>query len=119
MKKISRVGLGMAVLLWCSCVQVELRDKSPEYREGFRQGAQEAKVEIEEGKMTNYSYGFGAKSGGVCPVTGLPYTGIAGCVVDDFIKGREDGHDQLIYEELGLRWDPSDHYLFDDFGNLQ
>ena len=117
MNRLTSISLILLALAAASCVQPELRGKSKEYRDGWRLGVTEAKAEIESKEMTIYTYGLGARSGGVNEETGLPYTAIAGCVVDDFIHGREDGHDQLIYAELGLPWESGTDMVFDDFGN--
>lgn len=80
-------------------------------------GTAEAKKEMASGAMTIYTYGFGARSGVKHEPTGLPYLAIASCVVDDFTHGRKDGHDRLIYAELGLPWVSGRDMVFDDFGD--
>jgi hypothetical protein len=75
---------------------------SREYRQGYRAGRTEAEAEWAGGQPTFYvtgdgSYGLPPQ---LHPETGLPYNPIAGCCVDDYIMGREEGHNRRIQELL-------------------
>ena len=76
----------------------------PEYKEAFKKGIEEAKVEIKNGNLTIYYIGMSfatPKNGGLLnDETGLPYKVISGCVVTPRIIGRADGHNQTIIKYL-------------------
>ena len=89
----------LAVLQF-ACVQPELRDQSTEYREGYAIGAQEAALEIAADTPTIYAFGLISgrfTEGEMQNAEGIPYQAIAGCVVDDGILGRADGHNHAYH----------------------
>lgn len=69
-------------------------------------GAEEARTEWSQGKVTLYTYG-GPGGGGpsLDILLGIPYKGIAGCIVDQGIMDRAAGHNEEVYRltlERGL-----------------
>jgi hypothetical protein len=82
-------------------------DRSPEYRDGYAQGRLEAHHELAEERATIYAYGLRRTLDAVDRTTGLNVRVIAGCVVDDTIHGRADGHDGVInafIKDHGTPW---------------
>ena len=71
--------------------------------ESFQQGVEEAKAEISTNTLTLYTSGLIS-----APVpedwkdneTGLPFKWIAGCIVSEKDRGRQDGHNQMILEHI-------------------
>jgi hypothetical protein len=81
----------------------DLEAKSSEYKKGYAVGVQDAKAEINESRMTFYTYGlrYVPRDGkDIHQDTGLPYQPIAGCMVFDDIRGRAAGHNKTILEYL-------------------
>jgi hypothetical protein len=73
--------------------------KSDEYRVAYEQGRAEADRELNNQSATIYTYGHGDLFENLDRETGLPYSGF-GCVVDDKILGRVDGHNDRIMEHI-------------------
>lgn len=94
----------LAILFGCLSVLICGCDKkSAEYRNAYAEGVVEAKSEISSNAPTLYVVGKG--NGPLSSVkadkeTGLPLKRIAGCLVGDADKGRQDGHNQTILEHL-------------------
>ena len=78
---------------------------SREYQQGYRAGRTEAEAEWAAGTPSYYITGDGSYGliGELDPETGLPCKPIAGCIVDDHIWGREEGHNRRIRELLATR----------------
>jgi hypothetical protein len=69
------------------------------YEAGHARGRAEAYVELALGTPCLYGYGF---PGNVTDArTGLPYKWVAGCVIDERILGRVDGHNAAIRSYFG------------------
>ena len=73
--------------------------KSDEYKAAYKQGQTEADRELADQVATIYTYGLGDLFENLDRETGLPYDGF-GCVVDDKILGRTDGHNDRIMESI-------------------
>ena len=73
--------------------------KSDEYQAAYKQGRAEADRELNDQSATIYTYGLGDLCENLDRETGLPYNGF-GCVVDDKILGRTDGHNDRIMESI-------------------
>ncbi len=73
-------------------------DQSPEYHAGYEKGRKEADAELAAGGATMYAFGLLHDS--LDRETGLLYKAIAGCVVDDQIRGRASGHNDRIAESI-------------------
>jgi hypothetical protein len=99
--RIALVAIG-AVLLFGNGLPAQESDlkESKEFRNGYKQGVAEAEKELKEGRPTLYLSGLQMSLEHLDKETGLPYRVIAGCVVDDGIVGREQGHDETIREHI-------------------
>lgn len=96
--------------------------KTPEYREAYLKGGDEAARELEEGRAVLYDYGLLRES--LDRETGLPFEAIAGCDVRDDALGRAAGHNDRIREFIREHGYPGGSYkrwekeLFDLRGAL-
>ncbi len=74
----------------------ERKKPSEDYRRGREEGIAEARKELVEGTASLYVWG--RRDIGQCldRSTGLPLIAIAGCIIDDGILGRTDGHNEHI-----------------------
>jgi hypothetical protein len=77
-----------------------------DYLAGYKQGQQEAERELKEGRPTIYTYGLPLGFENRDPETGLPYRGIAGCMVNHHVVGRGAGHDDRIMTSIEKRHQP-------------
>jgi hypothetical protein len=66
----------------------------------YKQGRREALAELAAGKATLYTYGLRDFGEDVDRETGLRYHPIAGCLVDDAIVDRTNGHNEQILESI-------------------
>jgi hypothetical protein len=73
-------------------------DRSADFRRGYELGRREADAQISSGAVTIYSYGLVMSLSNFDPETGLPFQPIAGCVVDDRILGRAQGHNERVLQ---------------------
>ena len=73
----------------------------------FAQGRAEAKAEWQTNTATLYRYGLPAAEGNLDRETGLSFTAIAGCIVNDAIQQRAAGHNQRIKELIAQHGLPS------------
>jgi hypothetical protein len=71
-----------------------------DYWAGYKAGAAEADNELKGGRASIYVYGLRPESENQDQETGLPYQGIAGCLVDERIVGRAVGHNERIAEYI-------------------
>jgi hypothetical protein len=71
-----------------------------DYWAGYKVGAAEADNELKAGRASIYVYGLRPASENQDQETGLPYQGIAGCLVDERIVGRAVGHNERIAEYI-------------------
>ena len=78
-----------------------------EYWVGYKVGAAEADNELKAGRASIYVYGLRPESENQDQETGLPYQGIAGCLVDERIVGRAVGHNERIAEYIREQGLPS------------
>jgi len=69
---------------------------SAEYRAGYVRGAAEAAQEFENGSARIRVYGMRVSSDTLDRETGLNVIPLAGCIVDDEIKGRAAGYNEVI-----------------------
>jgi hypothetical protein len=120
--------VGMMLVSSCSLLARENDDaQTKEHRDGYKQGVGEAEQELKEGHPTLYAFGLRMSVENVDRKTGLPFTFIAGCEVDDRILGREQGHDARIREHIKVHGLPASSFkkwekeLFDlkGFYNVQ
>ncbi len=81
-----------------------------DYEAGYKKGVAEADRELKAGKATFYTYGLRELGELLDRKTGLPYEPIAGCVVDDEIHGRADGHNERIREYIAEQGLPSNSF---------
>jgi hypothetical protein len=73
---------------------------SDAYKAAYEQGQAEADRELEDQVATIYTYGLPENPfNHLDRETGLPYSGF-GCVVDDKILGRTEGHNDRIMESI-------------------
>ncbi len=73
-------------------------DKSIEYKRAYFIGVGEAKKELELDNATIYIYGkLPTSMKLIHKGTGLTFKPIAGCIVDEKIKGRSAGHNDYIF----------------------
>ena len=70
--------------------------QTPAFQAAFQQGVAEAEKELAEGRATAYTFGLGMALDNLDCETGLPYKAIAGCVIDESILGRTEGHASRI-----------------------
>jgi hypothetical protein len=94
------------------------------YRAAYEAGRKEADAELAAGQATIYRYGWVRITEEMDRETGLPFRTIAGCVVDDEIIGRHDGHNARITESVKARglprnsfksWEKELYHLRDTF----
>jgi hypothetical protein len=87
--------IGLGTFLYMKPMKPE-RD----YWAGYKAGAAEADNELKGGRASIYVYGLRPESENQDQETGLPYQGIAGCLVDERIVGRAVGHNERIAEYI-------------------
>jgi hypothetical protein len=75
-----------------------------------RRAARRPTGELEQGRATLYVYGLRRGGDNLDRETGLPYEPIAGCVVDDTILGRANGHNARIKESIAAHGLPANSF---------
>ena len=109
-----RIPLTCIVAALLSCTSVLSQEIDPPetkaYRDGYKQGVAEAERELKEGHPTLYASGLRLSLENLDKDTGLPFRFIAGCVIDDQIVGREQGHDAKIREHIKLHGLPASSF---------
>jgi hypothetical protein len=81
-----------------------------EYQDGYRKGRDEADAEIRQGRATLYTFGLRRDFSNLDRETGLPREPIAGCVIDDGIVGRADGHNARVRESIAAHGLPANSF---------
>lgn len=71
-----------------------------QYDSGYAAGVAEAKWEIANKRAVIYTMGLGAGMNNYDLKTGLPAVAIAGCIVDSYIEGRAEGHNNQIRDHI-------------------
>lgn len=104
LKRLTRMRLRTLMILVAlvafgmSAVAMLGDDRSTQFRKGYEQGRREADAQIASGVVTIYAYGLRMPLSNFDPDTGLPFQAIAGCVVDDQILGRAQGHNERVLQ---------------------
>ena len=92
---------------WEGSVAWEDAGGTEEFLKAYAQGVKEADTELREGEVTVYAYGLPVMSENLDKGTGLPYRGIAGCVVTDEDIGLAAGHNDRVRQHISARGLPA------------
>ncbi len=83
---------------------------SEQYQEGYAIGVDEARKQLKSGNATLYTCGLRQLPEFLDRETGLPCDVIAGCVVDNEIRGRQAGHNDTIRKFIAERGLPANSF---------
>jgi hypothetical protein len=89
-----------------SAVPPEAQRKA-RFAAAYLEGRAEAEEQLRRNEAVLYVHGMRAPGNNLDRETGLPKVQIAGCVVDDSILGRADGHNDLIREQIQRNGPPA------------
>ena len=105
---IALIAIGTVLVLGNSLIgQENDAQVTKAWRDGYKQGVAEAEKELREGHATLYMSGLQDGLEHLDRETGLPFTIVAACVVDDQTCGRERGHDARIREHIKVHGLPA------------
>ena len=111
-----RHSLFCAFLLAFQCTTVAGQERGAifgnggSYGSGYRIGVAEAEQQLDARQATIYVYGLRDLGEFLDRRTGLPLQPIAGCVVDNTILGRANGHNERIKESILKKGLPSNSF---------